>query len=351
MTNSSDKSPKVALFYDWLNQWGGAERVLLDLLKLYPNAPVYTLVHDPSNTTWLPKDTKIIPSFINKLPNAKNNPIYYTPLYPLALEQFDFSQYDIVISTTSTVGHCLLTPPQTKFVCYFHNINRYVYQNQPQLFKPILKKYKKIDKIFSRRPDHVLCNSKTVQKRIKNVYNLDAKIINPGINTDFFVPSPKPQREYFLIAGRIVAHKNIEIAINTCIEAKVKLKIVGTGRLEKHYKNKYQSVEFTGKVTDQQLLSYYQNCIALLYPQVEDFGLTAIEAQACGKPVIALNSGGATETVIDQKTGILYNHLNPKTLSQFNPSKYKSADCVKNASQFSSDIFMLHFKKFIDSIC
>ena len=122
--------PKVALFYDWLNQWGGAEKVLLDLIKLYPKAPIYTLVHDPKKTNWLPKKTKVITSFINKLPFSKNNPIFYTPFYSIALEQFDFSDFDIVISTTSTIGHCLLIPSKTLFVCYFHNVNRHIYQKK-----------------------------------------------------------------------------------------------------------------------------------------------------------------------------------------------------------------------------
>ena len=120
--------PRVALFYDWLNQWGGAEKVLLDLIELYPDAPIFTLVYDPKKTSWLPKNKKIISSFINRLPFSNSNPIFYTPFYSIVLEQFDFSQYDIVISTTSTIGHCLVTPPHTLYVCYFHNINRYIYQ-------------------------------------------------------------------------------------------------------------------------------------------------------------------------------------------------------------------------------
>ena len=185
--------PRVAVFYDWLNQWGGAEKVLLDILKIFPDAVLFTLIHDPKNTPWLPENQKIIASFINQLPNAKKNPIYYTPLYVPAIEQFDFSEFDIVISTTSTVGHALITPAQSLFVCYFHNINRYLYDT-PKKFrylKPLLKSYQKYDRIFSHRPDHIFCNSKTVQNRIAKHYGLSSEIINPGIDLELFSPLPK----------------------------------------------------------------------------------------------------------------------------------------------------------------
>ena len=121
------KKFKIAIFYDWLNQWGGAEKVLLDILNVYPQAPVFTLVYDPKKTDWLPKSTQVITSSINKLPLSQKNPICYTPFYSIALEQFDFSQYDIVVSTTSTIGHCLLTSPKTLFICYFHYRINYIF--------------------------------------------------------------------------------------------------------------------------------------------------------------------------------------------------------------------------------
>jgi glycosyltransferase involved in cell wall biosynthesis len=232
--------PKIALFYDWLNQWGGAEKVLLDLIKIYPEAPIYTLIHDQKKTNWLPKKTKVITSFVNKLPFAKNNPFFYTPLYSIALEQFDFSNFDIVISTSSTIGHCLLTQPNSIFICYFHNVNRHIYQQK--YFWPINKiisNYKKTDYIFSKRPDFLFCNSRTVQERIKNIYKRKAKIIYPGINTSFFTPSfTKTTEKYFLTVSRLVAHKKVELAIQACHQLKQKLYIVGTGR----NKNKLQKL-------------------------------------------------------------------------------------------------------------
>jgi glycosyltransferase involved in cell wall biosynthesis len=330
----------IAIFYDWINQWGGAEKVLLDILSIYPQADLYTLVYNPAKTAWLPQQIKVNPTFVNKLPFKNRNPIYYTPFYSLALEKFDFSQYDIVISTTSTIGHCLLTSPKTLFVCYFHNVNRYLYQtpNQYKILKPILKKYQKTDFIYAQRPDYLLCNSLTVQKRILENYHRTAQVIYPGVDTSFFVPNKKSSVDpYFLVVSRLVPHKKIELAIQACLDLDQKLVIIGSGRDMSRLKKIKPSTNnskiiFMGQVSNKKLLTLYQNCQALICPQIEDFGLTPIEAQACGKPVIALNQGGITETVVDQKTGILFQHQTVDSLKQaivkFQSFDFNSTVCV-----------------------
>lgn len=355
-------SPKVAIFYDWLNQWGGAEKVLLDILSIYPQADLYTLIYDPNQTNWLPKNVKVLPSILNKFSSNKKNVIFHTPFYSLCLEQFDFSQYDIVISTTSTIGHCLLTPPKTLFICYLHNINRYLYQtpNQFKLLEPILKRYQKTDYIYGQRPDYLLCNSKTVQERIKKHYQREAQIVHPGIDTSFFTPKNNSTSEaYFLVVSRLVKHKRIDQAIKACQQLDKKLFIVGEGRDEKYLiklknKNPNSKIYFLGKVSQKKLLTLYQNCQALICPQIEDFGLTPIEAQACGKPVIALNQGGITETVINGKTGILFDHQTVDSLKQaiikFQSLDINPTDCVNNANRFSRDNFMLNFKQIINQL-
>lgn len=351
--------PKVALFYDWLNQWGGAEKVLLSLIKLYPEAPIYTLVYDPTKTSWIPKNTKIITSFINRLPFSKNNPLYYTHLYDLALEQFDLSQYDIVISTTSTVGHCLLTSPKTLFICYYHNLNRYLYFTPPQYYflKPLLNIYKKFDRIYSKRPDFSFCNSKTVQTRLQNQFQQNSQIIHPGVDTEYFHPGAKPNNKYFLIVSRLVIHKNIDLVIKTFKKLPYELAIVGTGRQFAALKNLAKNnprIKFYGRVSNQQLLSLYQNCRALICPQLEDFGLTPIEAQACGKPVIALGVGGNTETIIDHKTGIFFNQPSIDSLisavNQFEHITFNPQICRQNALKFSDTTFMLNLKQTVDHL-
>lgn len=353
---------KVALFYDWLNQWGGAEKVLLDLIKIYPDAPIYTLVYDPNKTKWLPEKTKVITSFINKLPFSKSNPIVYTPLYSIALEQFDFSQYDLIISTSSTIGHCLLTPPDSTFICYLHNVNRHIYQKKYRWpLSKIVEQYKKSDLIYAQRPDCYLCNSKTVQKRISDIYHRQAKVIYPGIDTSFFTPATtKTSNDYFLLVSRLVPHKKIDLAINACHQLNQKLIIVGQGREQQKINKLISSlndskIKLFTQVNHQKLLSLYQNCQALICPQLEDFGLVSLEAQACGKPVIAYQKGGLTETVLANKTGLFFKKQSVESLVEalknFTSKNFSSKDCRLNAQNFSTKNFMLNFKKETDALC
>jgi glycosyltransferase involved in cell wall biosynthesis len=353
---------KFAIFFDWLNQWGGAEKVLLDILSIYPHADLYTLIYDPTKTDWLPKNIKVYPSILNKFSIHKKNNIFHTPFYSLCLEQFDFSQYDIVISTTQVSGHCLLTSPKTLYICYLHNINRYVYQTPKQfkLLTPLLKYYQKTDFIYGQRPDYLLCNSKTVQDRIKNNYHRLAKIIYPGIDTSFFIPNKDQSvNPYFLIVSRLVRHKKIDLAIQACQQLNEKLIIVGDGRDYSYFlkiKAKVPNSEiiFMRQVSPKKLLTLYQNCQALICPQIEDFGLSPLEAQACGKPVIAFNQGGLTETVINGKTGIFFEHQTTKSLKiaikKFNNLSFNPQSCVKNATKFSHNNFVLNFKRIINQL-
>ncbi|MBI2465098.1 glycosyltransferase [Candidatus Shapirobacteria bacterium] len=346
---------KIAIFYDWLNNWGGAERVLLNLLTLYPQAEIYTLVHDPKKTSWLPSHFKIHTSFLNKLPFSKTNPIFYTPLYNFAIEQFDFSSYDIVISTTTTVGHGLLTSPQTLFVCYFHNINRYVYYTPGvyQLLIPLLALYKKIDQVLIRRPDAYFCNSQTVAKRLQKAYGINPIIINPGINLSHFTtPLVKSNSEsYFLIVGRQVPHKKIDIAIK-CFENNPSLKLIiaGSGRDHSRLTKlalRCRNIQFIDQPSDQELLNLYQNASALICPQYEDYGLTPIEAQACGTPVIAYGRGGNLETTIKNKTAVYFYHQTPVSLQiaikKFQQKRFDPFVCQQNTLRFTDNTFMLNF--------
>ncbi len=353
---------KVAIFYDWLNQWGGAERVLLDILKIFPNAPVFTITHDPSKTGWLPSGTKVITSCLQRLPFSQKNPIFYTPFYSMALEKFDFSQFDIVISTTSAMGHCLLTPSQTLFICYYHNTNRYLYQTPKKylLLSPLLNRYQKTDYFYSRRPDYLLCNSKTVQSRISKHYQRPSQIVYPGVDTDFFVPTKTDMTsDYFLVVSRLVAHKKVDLAIKACHQLHQKLIIVGTGRDKNKLLNlvnkiKATNIIFLGKVSDKRLKTLYQNCQAIICPQIEDYGLTPVEAQACGRPVIAYQKGGLTETVVSHKTGLFFKHQTVKSLclalKKFDSKSFSQVDCVTNALKFSTKNFVLNFKHTIEKL-
>lgn len=348
--------PTVAVFYDWLNQWGGAEKVLLDILSIYPQAELFTLVHDPLKTPWLPKNIKINTSFINHLPGAKNNPIIYTPLYDIALEQFDFSPFNIIISTTSTIGHCLLTPPTSLFICYYHNINRHLYFGNYPLLQPLLKIFRHFDFIYSRRPDYSFCNSHTVRKRIQKYFKITPRVINPGIDTTFFSYKPTKKSDYFLIVSRLVPHKNIDIAVRACQQLHLNLKIIGTGRQLNYLKSisNPEYIEFLGQVSDTQLRQHYRQAMALICPQVEDFGLTPLEANSCGTPVIALKKGGIADTVIENQTGIFFSHQTVTSLAQalknFKTTNFDPANIRRLSLHFSHKVFMLHFRQTINRL-
>ena len=353
--------PKIALFFDWLNQWGGAERLLLDLISLYPDAPIYTLNYDPKKTPWLPKNKKIISSFINQLPFSKTNPVIYTPIYDIALEQFNFSNYDIVISTTSVLGHSLITRPETLFICYCLNPNRHLYFPLDKYFllKPLLKIYQSIDYLYSYRPDNFLTISKTVSKRIKKYYHKDSLIIYPGTNLKLFHPVSKPKSDYYLTTSRLVEQKKIDLVIKACAKLKKPLIITNTGRLESslkllvkklHAKN----ITFLGEVDENKLISLYQNCKALICPQIEDFGYTPIEAQACGRPVIAFHQGGFSETIINGKTGIFFDNQTVNSLVsailKFENTSFKPTDCRSQSLNFSRSAFMLNFSQTVTDL-
>lgn len=333
-------STKIALFYDWLNQWGGAERVFLDLINLYPQADIFTLQHDPPKTPWLKNRHVITPPFQLKFP----------PLYPLLAEQLDFSTYDLIISSTSYFGHCLLTPPNSLFICYCHTPNRQVWLSNK------LKFYRPIDKIFAQRPDYFIASSKNSQHRIKKFYHRQSSLVYPGIDLSKFRPISNPQLNYFLLVSRLVPHKRIDLAIHACQQLNLPLKIVGTGRHQDYLKSitKAKNIEFLDFVNQKQLINLYQNCLALICPQQEDFGLTPIEAMACARPVIAYQAGGFLET-ITPKTGLFFKHQTINSLiialKKFTSSSFKTADCIVQAQLFSQKSFMLNFKKTIDTLC
>jgi len=343
---------KIAIYYDWLNySYGGAEKVLCQILSIFPNATLFTLFHDKNQTNWLPKNIKIETSFLQNWPRSN----LLSPIYDLAAQSLDFTNYDIVISTTSNVGHCLLTSPNSLFICFYHNINRHLYLNPPKLLKPILNLYKIIDSIYSKRPDFSLCNSKTTQFRLSKYLNTTSKIIYPGIDSKYFVPISNPSNDFYLIVSRLVPHKNIDYVIRAFTRINSKLVIVGTGRDQNrlmNIANKSSNIIFTGQINEHKLLNYYQNCRALICPQVEDFGLTSIEAQSCGKPVITFNHGGVTETVINNVTGIYYKFQNEnsliKALIDFSKIQFDQNIIRRHALNFDQSKFMLNFKKEIN---
>jgi len=356
---------KVALVYDRVNKIGGAERVLEALHEIFPDAPLYTAVYNPKTAPWAEK-FNVIPSFLNKFPFAKRSHEVYPWLTPLAFESFDFSEFEVVISVTSEAAKGIITKPKTLHICYCLTPTRYLWSGYEDYFKnevfrfftkPVVSYLRRWDKIAAQRPDVFVAISKNVQQRIKKYYGRDSEVIYPPVDIDKFPISNSqfPIGEYFLIVSRLVPYKKVDIAIQAFNKLGLPLKVVGTGREMGRLKRMAKkNIEFLGQLTDFQLLSYYQRCQAVVFPQEEDFGLVPLEAQACGKPVIAYRAGGALETVVERKTGEFFDKQTPENLEEivkkFKPEKYKPEDCRQNALKFDIKIFKKKWKTYLKNI-
>jgi len=348
---------KVALVYDRLNKWGGAERVLLALHKLFPQAPLYTSVYDREKAPWA-RVFNVRTSFLQNFPFAIHHE-FYAILMPIAFESFNFDEFDLVISVTSEAAKGIITKPQTKHICYCLTPTRYLWSGYDEYFKNLFLKlaskpavwYLKFwDKIVANRPDVFIAISKEVQARIKKYYKKRSTVIYPPIdNLNYKVLDNEYEKgNYFLIVSRLVPYKKIDLAIKAFNKLKLPLKIVGTGSECKHLKKiAGPTIEFLGNLTDKELVGYYSGCRALIFPGIEDFGLTILEAQSFGKPIIALRSGGALETIIERKTGIFFNELNIesliKAIEQLNNTKINPDDCIEQSQKFSFDNFKKQF--------
>lgn len=369
---------KIALVHDDLIQHGGAERLFEAMMEIWPKADVFT-----SMTTWdrnpsgLDDDwstrrvDKLQTSFMQRLPFKEKLYRHYFPLYPLAFESFDFIDYDVVLSSSSRFAHGVVTRPETLHICYMNSPGHMLWEPRTyfsssalQLFSsPFLNYLRLWDYAAAQRVDHFVANAKTPQARIKKYYGRDSKIIYPFVDLERFADSStlrvneKTLRvslgDYFLIVSRLTAWKRIDIAIEACNQLKRPLKIIGEGPDFQRLKNLAgPTVEFLGRLTDEEVVGYYQGCRAFLFPQKEDFGITPLEAQAAGKPVIAFKAGGALETVIGGKTGEFFYPQTVdalvKSLKNFGPEKYQSENCRQQAEKFSKKRFQTELKGFVE---
>lgn len=360
----SKKSSKlrVALVYDRINKWGGAERILLLLHEMFPSAPVYTSVYDPIAAPWA-KDLSVRTSFLERIPYARRHHEFFATLMPLAFESFNFDSYDLVISLTSEAAKGVIVKPQTKHICICLTPTRYLWSEYDSYFPsgwgrvltfPFVLYLRIWDKVAAKRPDKFISISETVQNRVKRYYGRDSELLYPPLFLEKGKGRPVGSREtdgkskkgYFLVVSRLsrfTPHKRVEIAIKAANKLKLPLKIVGGGDVSYFRSLSGPTVEIVGQVNDEKLSEYYENCSALIFPGVEDFGLVMVEAQAFGKPVIAYAEGGALEIVKPGKTGEFFHKPNSsslvKTLKLFDKNKYNSKDCIANSRRFNKDKF------------
>ena len=352
---------KVALVYDRVNKFGGAERVLLALHEIFPDAPLFTSVYNPQTASWA-KDIYIQSSFLQKLPLPKDKHEYYPYLMGPAFEPFNFDEFEIVISVTHEFAKAIITKPKTLHICYCLNPVGYLWSGYEAYFygKPVWFKYlsyplinylRWYDKIISHRPDVYVSISQEVKKRIKKFYNLESDVIYPPV-TLTSEPATQNTCDYYLIVSRLASEKRVDIAVEAFNKLKLPLKIIGTGGETQSLKElANDNIEFLGYLTDSEVASYYKNCRAVVIPGVEDFNIVAVEAQGYGKPVIALRAGGVTETVIDNKTGYFFDSQSAESLINLikliKLNKIRPEDCIENAQKFSKERFKKEFLNYV----
>lgn len=359
---------KVALVYDRVNKWGGAERVLLALKEIFPNAPLYTSLYSPKNAQWA--DTfDVRSSFLQKIPFAQNHHDILASLMPLGFENFTFDEFDLVISITSEAAKGILTKPHTKHLCICLTPTRYLWSGYDEYFSnpllrfvsfPVVKYLKNWDTIAAQRPDNLVAISNEVKIRINKYYHRDSEVIYPPVtlgSNKLYKKQIKPQNdsEYFLVVSRLVPYKRIDLAIEACNELGLPLKIIGSGSEEKHLRNiAGPTISFVGNVSDDALIDYYQYCKALIFPGYEDFGISIVEAQRFGKPVIAYKKGGALETIIENKTGLFFPKQTKQslidTLHTFEQMHFDPEACITQSEKFSQESFASQMKEIIKKV-
>ncbi len=308
---------RVALVCSWLNQYGGAERVIEAVHEMWPEAPIYTSIHDPGAMPDAWRRWDIRPSWMNRLPGVNRRHQLYLPLYPFAFETMTLPGYDLVLSISSgfatgvRVPHGLhlsycLTPPRFLWGYQDYLEREPMAAWQRALLPPVLAGLRAWDHRTARRVDHFLTTAIEVQRRIRDIYGRSATIIHPPVDTDRFQIGDGPG-DYLLVVGRLVPYRRIDLAVAACNQLELPLKIVGQGRAREGLEALAgPTVEFLGWRSDEETARLIEGCRALIFPGLEDFGITPLEAQAAGRPVVAYAAGGSLETVVDGETGVLF---------------------------------------------
>ena len=359
---------RIAFIHDYLVQYGGAERVLECLSELYPYAPIYTIVYNKDAMHGVFEGKRIYTSYLQKFPFARTWHRIFPLLMPPAIEQFDFSPYDVVFSDSSSYAKGIITSPETLHICYMHTPMRYAWDDCqkytrdfyfPSLIKkmiPFAMNYIRLwDKVSADRVDTFIANSNFVARRIKKYYQKDSIVIHPPVDTkNFHISEQQNDEKYFLMVGRLIAYKRHSIAIKACNELGITLKIIGRGpEMKRLQKIAGSTIEFLGRVEDDKLRNYYNACQAVIFPQEEDFGIVAIEALACGKPLIAYRGGDIPEHMEADKMGVFFDEQNSQAvknaIKKFETLTFDPKYIRSKVEKFDREVFKEKIKVFIEN--
>jgi glycosyltransferase involved in cell wall biosynthesis len=346
---------RVALVHDWLNQLGGAERVLENLVAIYPGAPVYTSIYWPQAMPVVYAGWDVRTSWMDGLPGIWRHHQVYLPLYPLAFESLDLGAYDLVLSNKSGFCHGVITPPETLHICYCLTPTRYVWRYHDYvrsegigpaaraLLAPILLALRAWDRLAADRVDRFVAISTEVQRRIAKYYRRESEVIYPPVDTGRFTPAGAHEG-YYLSVGRLAPYKRVDLAVQACTQLGLPLKVGGVGRdLQRLKSIAGPTVEFLGHVPDAELPGLMARCKAFLFPGAEDFGITPVQAMAAGRPAIAYAYGGALDTVIEGVSGMLHREQTVESLvdalRRFHAEAYDPALVRRHAEQYDVAVF------------
>lgn len=354
---------KIAIVHDYLNQFGGAERVISVLNEIYPEAPIYTSIYDENMMPDNFKRMEIHASFMQKLPFVF--PLFkaFFFLYPLAFESFNLSDYEVILSSSSAFAKGIKKTDEQLHLCYCYTPMRFVWRYEdyvkreeiPDWLKSILPLFlepiKKWDLKNNQGIDAFIAISGTVAERIKRIYGRKSVIIYPPLDGSYFKPSNVDQ-DYYLVVSRLNHYKRVDIVVEAFNELDLPLKIIGDGPARKSLEKMARSnIEFLGRRRDEEAARYLAECRALIFPGEEDFGIVPLEAMSCGRPVIAYRAGGVLDTMIDGETGIFFSPQTPQALAQavkrFKFEVFDKKKIREHALKFDKEVFKQKIKDFV----
>lgn len=361
---------KVALVHDFLVKMGGAERVLKVLADMYPDAPIYTLLYDPDTCGKVFPPSRVRPSFLQKMPRFfRKRKRYLFPLMPRAVEAFDLSGFDIIISSSNAYAHGVLTPSTSVHVSYCHSPMRYAWDYAHEYMKEqkigtlrkisaqrMMHKVRLWDQVASERVDYYLANSHHVRKRIKKYYRKEAEVLYPPVDIGRFTVTSE-HKDYFLIVAALTPFKKIDLAVQLFNKIGKQLVIIGDGPQREYLQSiAGKNVKILGHLDDAAVADYLQNCRAFIMVNEEDFGIAPVEAMACGKPVLAYGKGGTLETVIPGETGEFFYEQTIESMEDglgrliVNEPNYHHRTIRQRANRFTEKNFVQGFQKIIADI-